>query len=254
MMQRLGRGFSGGGGIAPLQAGLPVLWYAASLSPMTLNGAALVQWDDLSPSAAAASQTISSNQPAYQASALNGLPGVVFDGNNDWLDLGTAFNPGNDSITLFTVAKYNAGAPTNGRLIQNRGTGSLGAVAGFYLRAGSANVEFVMDDGAGTNRGSSIASDIRDGAWRIFTALINRDADTITLRVSGLADGPSVDISTVGDITSTRHTTLGCAWDNGASQTQYLGGAIAEVIAYDRPLSDSAIDLVTAYLQTRYGL
>ncbi|MFM6607180.1 MAG: hypothetical protein ACKPH3_24430 [Dolichospermum sp.] len=62
------------------------LWLdAADSSTIILNGSTVSQWRDKSGNERHATQATAANQPAYQATGLNGRPTIGFDGTNDAL-------------------------------------------------------------------------------------------------------------------------------------------------------------------------
>ena len=100
----------GSGGVpawTPLSDPDTVLWLDAALSPRTESTGAIDQWNDLSPTGAHASATLTT-RPTHDATAIGGsYPGIVFDGVNDFMTctagtLGAALS-GRSGITIFSV-------------------------------------------------------------------------------------------------------------------------------------------------------
>lgn len=67
------------------------LWLdAADASTITLNGGNVSQWNDKSGNGRHATQATAANQPTYSATNFPGsLPGLLFDGSNDVMDVST---------------------------------------------------------------------------------------------------------------------------------------------------------------------
>ena len=88
MPMRLGASLALGGydrkGFTPLDLGADLLaWYRADKG-VTLNGSTVSAWADQSGNGLSITQAVAANQPTYEATGLNGLPSIYFDGN-DWL-------------------------------------------------------------------------------------------------------------------------------------------------------------------------
>lgn len=63
------------------------LWLdAADSSTITTVSGAVSQWNDKSGNNRNAAQATAASRPAYVSNLLNALPGVTFDGSNDWLE------------------------------------------------------------------------------------------------------------------------------------------------------------------------
>lgn len=111
--------FFGAGPWTPAQLGSALaMWLdAADSSTITLNGSTVSQWSDKSGNSRHVNQPVASAQPAYQSTALNGKPAVVFDGIDDVMN-GTATQTG------FFIS------------ILSPGLKSYGASLGFVLKHG----------------------------------------------------------------------------------------------------------------------
>jgi hypothetical protein len=79
-----------------------IAWLDSEFSSFVENGGVEVWRDVLGRSSA--TQTIATDRPALTANRLNGKPGVVFDGSNDFLDMGNLSNSFPDAATLVIVA------------------------------------------------------------------------------------------------------------------------------------------------------
>ncbi|MFM6249804.1 MAG: hypothetical protein ACKPEQ_11775 [Dolichospermum sp.] len=71
--------------LTPAQISTDLWLDAADSSTIILNGSTVSQWRDKSGNERHATQATAANQPAYQATGLNGRPTLVFDGTNDSL-------------------------------------------------------------------------------------------------------------------------------------------------------------------------
>jgi hypothetical protein len=79
-----------------------VAWLDSEFSSFVENGGVEVWRDVLGRSSA--TQAIAIDRPVLTANRLNGKPGVVFDGSNDFLDMGNLSNFFPDAATLVIVA------------------------------------------------------------------------------------------------------------------------------------------------------
>lgn len=59
-------------------------WHDASMG-VTLEGGGVAQWDDLSGKGRHATQAVTSGRPTVDATGINGMPALAFDGSNDGL-------------------------------------------------------------------------------------------------------------------------------------------------------------------------
>ncbi|MFM6331635.1 MAG: hypothetical protein ACKPFE_02605 [Dolichospermum sp.] len=71
--------------LTPAQISTDLWLDAADSSTIILNGSTVSQWRDKSGNERHATQATAANQPAYQATGLNGRPTIGFDGTNDAL-------------------------------------------------------------------------------------------------------------------------------------------------------------------------
>ncbi|MFM6669133.1 MAG: hypothetical protein ACKPJO_03205 [Dolichospermum sp.] len=71
--------------LTPAQISTDLWLDAADSSTIILNGSTVSQWRDKSGNGRHATQATAANQPAYQATGLNGRPTIGFDGTNDAL-------------------------------------------------------------------------------------------------------------------------------------------------------------------------
>lgn len=93
-------------GIAPPAAQPPptnlLQWFDAGSIVGLTDGQALTTWTDKQ-SGWNATQSTAANKPLYKTNILNGLPGVLFDGSNDWM--GSTFGTWGSTLgTVYIVA------------------------------------------------------------------------------------------------------------------------------------------------------
>lgn len=107
-------------GFSPLQiAGLKA-WYDATRivgdGNATNDGDAMAAWTDHSGSGNNLAQSTTANKPLYKTNITLGLPGVLFDGSNDWMSCAKFINAGT-ARTVIVAAKRN-GTVAGGTICQ----------------------------------------------------------------------------------------------------------------------------------------
>jgi hypothetical protein len=174
-----------------------------------------------------------------------------FDGTNDFIDCGNVLNPGSNSMTIgFWMRSTTGPSATIRRVLQKRGTGTFGTVAGWQLSYGNAfgggwdNSGF--DDGTNyvrLNDGSDYG--VFDGephhlfvTWDAPNNAIDLFVDGIDQGVTTLTDGA------VGSIGGTRNLTMGCAWNSAGTQSQFYRGGLDDVRIWFRLLSAAERSMV----------
>jgi hypothetical protein len=184
-------------------------------------------------------QTTSTNQSAYVASDLNGLPALRFNGSQ-WLAGSGALAPGLDQdMTIITVGMTtNPNTPTyslylgqnNGPAGGNRGVGYNGAE---------------LLDTSGSSTLGWLAPAV--GTFVAETTTLNSTLTSVVFYQNGVQTGAGT-LSGVQNLSA--GITLGAA-GGGSSGWQ---GDIAEVLVYDHKLSPAELQQVGVYLTNKYGL
>jgi len=104
------------------------LWLDANdADTITLDGSAVTLWEDKSGNDRHASQNTVANQPAFTDAGLNGKDVLTFDGNSDFLNLGTGldFLSGTSHSAFIVVANLATYSNIYGAATSNSGSGSL---------------------------------------------------------------------------------------------------------------------------------
>lgn len=214
-------------------SGLRVHLKADAGTSTTTDGVAITQWNDQSGNEFHA--TAPAGQPVYQSNAINGQPALFFNGGQV-LHLANSSTLGlvNNDYELFIVAKSSWSG------IQFLISGSVENHE-VHLN-GSSGMRFIprtpvyIDNGANTV--------FTDGTQRIFSA---RASSFLGMsRVNGVDVGQSVNSHSSSDAM----VRLGMRADGGFP----LDGHIAEVIIYNRLLTESERTDVEQYLATKYAV
>lgn len=220
-------------GIPFIGAGLPVLTglqvdYSASSLPTSGN---VSTWTDSSPNGFNATQSNVIDQPTVVPNALNGLPVASFNGSSDFMT--SSYNGiGGQACTLFFVAK---------------GTSYQSLIriqpGGFIVFAW--NGMFIIDsDGStgGLNMGLSTT------AWN--RACGRYQANT-TNGFQTFLNGTMVAQRTSINATLTSGQLLLGSYTGGS---EFTNAQVAEIIIYNRALTDAELGQVDAYLKSKYGM
>lgn len=235
----------------PAQPPLPTtglgLWLSADTG-VALSGAYVTQWADLSGNGRNASQSAGSAQPTRVPNAINGLPVVRFDGASDFLDFNYSIN-GLSGMTIFLVScsasnpTLDPGSHSNSAAIFWNETGSWGTV---YLSPWQTQVSYRFGTG-------------QTGNWPTYTRPSSiGSAYTITAsQKDGAVDYLYVNGQLVNTDTSPALSNIALCRDTGNigrgyNDNTYFQGDVAEVLVYSRALSQTELQSVQSYLQTKY--
>ncbi|MBK7872689.1 MAG: hypothetical protein IPJ74_19435 [Saprospiraceae bacterium] len=186
------------------------------------------QWTDYSGNNIKATQATAGSQPTLNTSAINFNPGLSFDGN-DFMDFGSNLGiTGTNAYTLFSVTLWNSG---NGVI------GYKDACDGFLYRSDYVGV------GVCNNGAASVTSTMAT-AGLPYTSTVSRSGSNYNLYYNG---GGKVTATNATSIPS-RNLSL------GVHSTGRHNGILAEVIKYNRALTDMEVQQVNSYLSLKYGI
>lgn len=194
------------------------------------DGETIGTWEDLSSAGNDATQTSTDAMPTYTASssAFNGMATVSFDGSDDWMDLPDVIDVG--SFTLFVVGKLNANGSDQ------------------YFVSGQT--------GSNSNRlriaeyGWSDLFRIRVGATD-YTAG-NKDTEMHVFTVNSVSQTWNDSTFYSGNTNSSSQTPGLSIGSYKEGLNGFLNGEIAEIILYNRVLSDSEVAQINAELTAKY--
>lgn len=210
---------------------------SAGYTAVTADGDGIKRWLDNSGNGNAATQATSGAQPAFVSGAVNGHPVIRFDGD-DWLatPITTAFS----DFVIFIAFVDSGGNSPAARLIDKD------YVGGFWLgrsvtddQWGGGVKETTAPYGIFTefSSGAHVLSSMRSGA----THSVFGDGE---FRVSNSVDAGALNNAQVA---------IGVE-SPSSSQISFGKVDIAEVLIYDRALSDDQRQSVEDYLGTKYGI
>jgi len=224
-------------------AGLRLLLDAGSAATDFGFGAPVTTWRDQSPDGSDA-WSDAATAPVVVADAIGGQPALRFDGVDDHFNLPTGFEDFSAGISLFVVMR-----PTvlqDGFKILALGNGSDQDMLVLGRSGGQNGLQYFTNNEAGNVTWFNSAPVLSEGAASLFavehaasTARIVHNGVVIT---EGAVDLPSVAPRSVNYIGQSY-------WWEG-----YLQGDLAEIILYDRALTDAERSSVEAYLDAKYSL
>ena len=181
------------------------------------------------------SQSNPTRCPALVSAAVNGLPAVRFDGSNDEFD-SSLLSAGGPGATFFVVTK----GTQYQSLLRFQGTTGSYLIYPWYT-----NQQFI--DSADGGIGGGISCGLISGQWNIGEATYQA-GDRMATYCNGslVASRPAANANLPG----------GVPFNLGfyAGGSEYLQADVAEVLIYDRALSDSERATVEEYLDAKYAV
>ena len=212
----------------PASAADPVIWYDADSEISLTNGQAIAALQDFSGNGNRAVSQATASFPTYvtnAAVAFGGKPAVRFSGSNDnWF----AFTERADIRTVFWVIKEDADVAGGPRFL-------LGDDNTYHFHRTDPPNRFFW-------HGAHTHLNIRNGRTTIDGEWVNGLQANVPTTPSILA------VRTIGNVNASRlmndRGMAGRTWD----------GDLAELLVYNRPLSDHEMAQVGHYLEEKYAL
>jgi hypothetical protein len=227
------------------------LWLRADAGVVT-SGGKVTTWQDQSDNNRNASQGIVDYQPTKVDSGLNGHPVIRFDGSNDGLSLGNIGSAFPIAATLFVVSTirdnmYNLVTTDQGTTSSNPRDytdtwwrfdwQTTCSSPGMFRSAGNRIGNYMP----GPNSGAHVfAVESSSSKWEMWI-------DGFSGGVAGAAYGGGDEYRIGMPDDTPAPTGTGQDW-------KYLNGDIAEIIIYNRALTEAERNQVGFYLSDRYGL
>src|SRR5688572_8343920 len=228
-----------------------VLWLRADAGVTTNENGLVMQWDDQSGSLNHASQSTELQMPLFVPNAITNKPALRFDGSatageHDFLNIPHAETLAitGDLTTLFVIkvddfANYNA--------VWSKTAGNLPAPTDLYTDINSGPMRLYRGNGTAQNLSTvPSAQPIRAGAYLVLGVDINGTTATHylngqlngtgTVNLNTADTGQDMKIGTRNDFVTRMH------------------GDIAEILIYNRSLSEAERNTAFSYLQNKYGL
>ncbi|MBL7839089.1 MAG: T9SS type A sorting domain-containing protein [Cyclobacteriaceae bacterium] len=210
------------------------LWLDANKGVST-TGSNVTSWADQSGNSRTATPPASNARPTLNSNALNSMPVISFDGNNDMLELASNINT--STPTMFAVINKTA-----------TGTGYVTFLTlqnNLWLARGTATNQWGMYNNTDVLSGQTL-----NATYRVLSS-IERNFNDIDLVTNGtsatLTSGTGFHGKAIGTVGSN---------NNGTTNTglQFFQGNIAELIVYTANLNGAQRPIVENALAAKYGL
>lgn len=214
----------------------------AGLAGIPANGDVIQNWTDQSPKENDAYQPLLSDSPTYHTDGINGHPVLRFDGVDDWYKINGVANELSGEATFFTVIEP-ATATDDIYYLSTNYYGDNRIKFGH-----SDDGELIYDDDV-----DPLSSANYVNKKTLVSANITPD-----IRVAGYINGVqatpwSEDMSSTG----ANRASIGQEFDGNGSDTEtsnHWKGDMAEMIIYDKILTDNERYQVETYLSVKYGI
>lgn len=216
-------------------------WYDSSeTSTVILSGSDVTNWEDKAQQNDDLAQGTASAQPEYQATGVNGLPGILFDGVDDHL---TA-----PSVSAFADVSHSWVFTLN-----PLGANTLMDEQWFSSFDNATNSELIgLENGTGffqkaTNSGTAILANNRSYNNLHFICAVTVNVTNSELRayINGVL------VATVSHTaTAAINYVLG---SDGTPLANFFNGYIQEVLFFDKTLGGGEVNQLTNYLQTKWN-
>lgn len=226
----------------------------------TSNDSFISLWNDINPQSTLkinATQTNNSFQPKYFDSEINGLPGVRFDGNSDWMTLGVNIGmESNSKITLFVVNKFftntaNFIIAKRDNFVDGKGWNLVmwGGTLAFELMGHQSSNLITIATGVSFNS-TYISTVVYDGGLNSagLNMWINGQKLASPSRGSSGANGS---FSMIPSPNGDEDLRIGAREGNGFA---WYHGSIGEIIIFQDKLSDADVNAVNDYLKKKWSI
>jgi len=223
------------------------LWLRAD-SNVILSGSTVSQWNDCSGNSNNATQSVSSSQPLLVNNILNGQPVLNFDGVNDFFDGTTITNIDNSSISIFIVT---CGLTYNGIYASPLFGINCYPTQFQFLRSAISQSLNVSNTGTFASGLISANNSLPNSGFSYKLFGYTKDFNVISkIYTNGTFLNSSTNSAQIGAFTNGNYY-IGLG--NGVCYTDYYNGNIAEIIVYNRNLSDNERQQIEAYLDSKYA-
>ncbi len=216
---------------------------------VTQGGTGVVSWADQSTFGNNATQATDASKPVVQAGAVNGYSTIKFDGSNDFLKIESNAVLDPRKVSIFVVASPNSTTSAN-KVFISKSSSNLGS--GYGIFGYSTNVYGYVGT-TSTKCGGSLPLN----TYGIISTIFDPDKSSDQIRTS-------ISMTSGGTPQTTVYTGNCTATINSDSLPLYLGSwngsalknncQIAEVMIFDRAVSDQQRVMIENYLHVKYGI
>ncbi|MBX9670816.1 MAG: chitobiase/beta-hexosaminidase C-terminal domain-containing protein, partial [Candidatus Obscuribacterales bacterium] len=217
-----------------------VLWLKADLG-VEKSGSSVTKIVDISGTGLDATSS-GANSPTWISSDsnANGMPVIEFNGSSNWLQLPQNFSSFPAGATMVVIANP-TGAGSSARFFDFGNGGTVDNIM-LYMQNSTTLRYRVYNPGQTT-----LDSTISTGSYQLFEVLQN--GTTASIFKNGALGNTSSSMNTIGSVNRTGNY-VGQA-SNGGS---FFVGRIAEILVYNRPLTDIERNGIEAYAYGKYNI
>jgi hypothetical protein len=189
-----------------------------------------------------AQQTNATKRPLYKTNIQNGLPGLLFDGTDDFLQLVTQFEL-DGAVTAIVVMNPAENGTIQTPIFMSKTTGNVYAFWMYANCSGDSYICSVYDTG---ERGTTYAG---DPVGANIITLTGIEGGVVNNYRNGVLKAGAVTLGTFGYTSST--SKIGAYGSGGILP---FSGHIHEIVVYDRVLSDAQLAQVWDYLSQKWAI
>lgn len=226
----------------PSQFAGNTLWLDSEFSAFVQDGSGVRQWRDVLGRGAAIQDTIA-NQPSLVPNRLNDKPGIVFDGNNDWLsfgNIGGLFPTAASFIAVFTIGEPGARGDSDYNIL-----GTLNNT-GNRWRTGTGAGAFGLFT---TTLQSGFPANMPANGTYVMTVQARQDFG-LSIRINSLQTG----IRSNQFVTNITYSpgALFVVGANANATAGFFGGTLYSMAFFNRLLSEKELRSIEEYFAWRY--
>lgn len=220
-----------------------VLWLRADVG-VTLTSGVVSAWADQSPSHTDATQELQRSQPVLLAEGISGHPAILFDGADDFLQIGKGFVQDTRNITIFTIAQATSTDTCSAIFEASNGP----EIDDISLGTDNGNLNYEIFDSNNEDVGFPAGVPEIFGVTHADTDPDSGDADPVTF----FRNGSFASMTTMPAPVKLKRDAafIGKTLYGGCST---FVGRIGELIVYDRAFSSEELVGVESYLQKKFG-
>lgn len=222
------------------------LWLSADRIAGLADGDPVSTWSDLSGNSNHATQGTTAAKPLYKANIVNGRPGILFDGVDDFLTLAAGARVAllEGDKTVFAVVKWAATGNDKRIISVSNGASSTrfamtcatGPLYQHFYTTGAAQANVTAGAGAAPSTSVAQIVEVRQSG----TSFVPRTNGTALV-----ADPNNAGTETAGS---------GALGSNGGGSASFGNVYLLEALVYNRALSTAEASAVRRYLGARYAV
>lgn len=228
-----------------------LLWLRSDWG-VTVSGASVTGWSDMSGNSNHAFQATGALQPTFSTGAVNNgiLPAVNLNGTSQYLNLPSGFADLSKGATFIAVLSptssvatgtpFTAGNTSNANALITR---TVGTNAAMYVFNGSTSSNVTTTNTPITAGSYQLVEDI-------FTPGTSAGKGVGKIYVNNVLKGTATNLVQTMINTTRANNYVG----TGIGLTNYFGGGICELIVYAKPLNDPERNAIQAYILSKFGL